>query len=65
MDMKKLNEKLPALIERSGLFTNRFGSFNKSDYEVLMFTAYLDSLDENEINDYEISIDLGITVHIA
>ena len=42
MDMKKLNEKLPALIERSGLFTNRFGSFNKSDYEVLMFTAYLD-----------------------
>lgn len=26
-----------------------------------MFTAYLDSLDENEINDYEISIDLGIT----
>ena len=61
MDMKKLNEKLPVLIEQSELFTNRFGSFNKSDYEVLMFTAYLDSLDENEINDYEISIALGIT----
>ena len=61
MDMKKLNDHLLTRIEQSELFTNRFGSFNKSDYEVLMFTAYLDSLDENEINDYEISIDLGIT----
>ena len=42
MDMKKLNDHLLTRIEQSELFTNRFGSFNKSDYEVLMFTAYLD-----------------------
>lgn len=53
-------DKLKSLIEESQLFTNRFGSFNKSDYEVLMFTVYLDSL-TSPARDYEISIDLGIT----
>lgn len=53
-------EKLKSRIEMAELFTNRFGSFNKSDYEVLMFTVYLDSLSK-PIHDFEISRDLGIT----
>ena len=53
-------EKLKSRIEESQLFTNRFGSFNKSDYEVLMFTIYLDSL-TSSARDFEISRDLGIT----
>ena len=32
-------------IQESELFSKRFGTFSKSDYEVLMFTIYLDSLD--------------------
>ncbi len=51
--------KLVALIQESELFTKRFGSFNKSDYEVLMFTVFLDSV-EKDIRDYDISIALGI-----
>ncbi len=51
--------KLVSLIEESELFTKRFGSFNKSDYEVLMFTAYLDSIGK-AVRDYDISIALGI-----
>lgn len=42
------------------LFSRRFGSFSKNDYEVLMFTVYLDSL-RVPARDYEISVDLGIT----
>ena len=61
MDKKILKERLITRVEQAQLYTNRFASFNKSDYEVLMFTAYLDSLDKTEINDYEISIALGIT----
>ena len=53
-------EKLNSRIEEARLFTNRFGSFSKSDYEVLMFTVYLDSLSK-PIYDFEISRDLGIT----
>ena len=53
-------EKMKSRIEESQLFTNRFGSFNKSDYEVLMFTIYLDSL-TSSARDFEISRDLGIT----
>ena len=56
IDINKLGE----LIEESELFTKRFGSFNKSDYEVLMFTAYLDSIGKN-VRDYDISVALGIT----
>ena len=44
----------------AGLFTRQFGTFTKADYEVLMFTAFLD-IYENIPNDYEISIALGIT----
>ena len=47
-------------VEEAQLFTNHFGSFNKTDYEVLMFTVYLDSLDEYA-RDYDISLALGIT----
>lgn len=53
-------EKLKSRIETAELFTRRFGSFSKSDYEVLMFTIYLDSLSK-PIYDFEISQDLGIT----
>ena len=53
-------EKLKSRIEESQLFTNRFGSFSKDDYEVLMFTVYLDSL-TSPARDFEISRDLGIT----
>ncbi len=47
-------------IEESEVFTRRFGSFSKADFEVLMFTIYLDSIKE-PIRDYDISIALGIT----
>lgn len=53
-------EKLKSRIEEARLFTTRFGSFSKSDYEVLMFTVYLDSL-QKPIRDFEISTALGIT----
>ena len=59
MDKEKLQESILNRIEESQLFTNRFASFNKSDYEVLMFTAYLDSIEEDPL-DYDISIALGI-----
>ncbi|MBO5516878.1 MAG: hypothetical protein J6A42_02170 [Firmicutes bacterium] len=44
----------------SQLYTNRFGSFSKADFEVLLFTIYLDSV-EKPIRDYEVSVELGIT----
>ena len=47
-------------MDESDLFTRRFGSFSKSDYEVLMFTIFLDSITE-PLRDYDISIALGIT----
>lgn len=47
-------------IEESELFSNKFGTFAKSDYELLMFTIYLDSLN-GDARDYDISIALGIT----
>lgn len=57
----KINkEKLMNRIEESGLFTNNFGTFSKSDYELLMFTVYLDSI-EGEVRSSKISKDLGIT----
>lgn len=52
-------ESLINRINESELFTRKFGTFAKSDYEVLMFTIFLDSQKEN-IRDYDISIALGI-----
>lgn len=46
-------------LRESELFSKKFGTFSKSDYEVLMFTMYLDSLTEY-VRDYDISISLGI-----
>ena len=46
-------------MQEADLFTRRFGSFSKSDYEVLMFTIFLDSL-TIPLRDYDISIALGI-----
>lgn len=65
-DMEKTipidKEKLNSRIEEAKLFSKRFGSFSKSDYEVLMFTVYLDSLTNTaQVYDFEISKDLGIT----
>lgn len=59
--MKELDLKnnLAKRVNEADLFSKRFGSFNKSDYEVLMFTVYLDCL-EHEARDYEISEILGI-----
>ena len=48
-------------LQEAELFTRRFGSFSKSDYEVLMFTIYLDSLSDEPVYDYLISQKLGIT----
>jgi len=53
-------DKLFDRVNQAELFTKRFGSFSKVDYEVLMFTVYLDSLKE-PAHDYDISLDLGIT----
>ena len=60
MSIKIDKEALSSRIDDSLLFSNRFGSFSKSDYEILMFTVYLDSL-KREARDYDISIELGIT----
>ncbi|MBR5338922.1 MAG: hypothetical protein IK150_02460 [Lachnospiraceae bacterium] len=60
MEKEISKEKLYQRIQESELYTKRFGTFAKSDYEVLMFTIYLDSL-EGTARDYDISIDLGIT----
>ena len=47
-------------MEEAQLFSNRFGSFSKSDYEILMFTVFQDTLAE-PMRDYDLSIALGIT----
>lgn len=57
---KDLQENIMKRIKEAGLYSRRFGSFAKADYEILFFTAYLDSL-KKPARDYEISIDLGIT----
>ncbi len=53
-------EILKKRIDESEVFSKHFGTFSKSDYEVLMFTIYLDSL-KGKVRDYDISIALGIT----
>lgn len=60
MEDNKIKESLALRVKEAQLFTNRFASFSKADYEVLMFTAYLDCLDEDNMTDYDISIKLGI-----
>lgn len=55
IDREKLQENLLNRIEGAQFFTNRFAFFNKTDYEVLMFTVFLDCL-EGEPRDYDISI---------
>ena len=55
-----LEQSFKARTVEAELFTRRFGSFSKSDYEVLMFTIFLDSIAE-PLRDYDISIALGIT----
>lgn len=47
-------------LSEAELFSRKFGTFTKTDYEILMFTMFLDSLKGNE-TDYDISIALGIT----
>ena len=59
MDNKKLQASILNRIEEAELFTKRFASFSKTDYEVLMFTVFLDC-QEDDVRDYDISIDLGI-----
>ena len=44
-------------MQEADLFTRRFGSFSKTDYEVLMFTIFLDSL-PTPLRDYDIRISL-------
>ena len=55
-----LDSNLLKRMQEAELFTRRFGSFSKTDYEVLMFTIFLDSL-PLPLRDYDISIALGIT----
>lgn len=47
-------------LEEAEVFTKRFGSFSKSDYETLMFSIYRD-LQMGSCRDYETSLALGIT----
>ena len=60
VDRTELQNNLANRIQEAELFSRKFGSFTKSDYEVLMFTAYLDSL-MKPARDQDISISLGIT----
>lgn len=53
-------DRLYERIKEAEVFTKHFGSFTKTDYEVLMFTVFLDSMDE-KVRDYDISVALGIT----
>ena len=46
-------------LDDAELFTKRFGSFAKADYETLLFSIYLDML-EQSARDYDISLELGI-----
>ena len=63
MSEKRMNsidkELLMNRILESEVFTRKFGTFTKSDYEILMFTIFMDSQRSN-IRDYDVSIALGI-----
>lgn len=60
IQLKNLDTNSLKRMQEADLFTQRFGSFSKTDYEVLMFTIFLDSL-PTPLRDYDISIALGIT----
>lgn len=60
MDMKRIGDNAIKRFEESRLFTKEFGTFSKSDYEILLFTIYLDSV-EDPVRDYDLSVNLGIT----
>jgi hypothetical protein len=60
VDEADLFANLANCINEADLYSPKFASFNKSDFELLLFTAYLDSL-KVPARDYDISIDLGLT----
>ena len=60
MDCTQKGELIAQRLNDAGLFTNRFGTFAKADFEILMFSIYLDML-EKPARDYDISIELGLT----
>lgn len=60
MNAEVLKDNAYKMFEEAELFTRRFGSFNKQDFEVMLFTIYMDSYD-GEPRDYDISVALGIT----
>lgn len=59
MDPVKYQTLIAEKLAKANLFTNQFGRFTKSDYEILMFSIYLDAL-EKPARDYEVSVELGI-----
>lgn len=60
MELYNITENADKRLSEAEMFTRRFGTFSKSDYETLLFTIFLDSLD-SPARDYDISIALGIT----
>lgn len=59
VQVDKHGSLIASRLMQSGLYTNHFGTYAKSDYETLMFSIYLDMLDR-PARDYDISIELGI-----
>ena len=60
MECKEFAKLIAERFDEAELFTRRFGSFSKADYETLMFSIYLDMQTEL-VRDYDISIALGMT----
>ena len=60
MELFNIAENAENRLSEAEVFTRRFGTFAKSDYETLLFTIFLDSL-HAPARDYDISIALGIT----
>ena len=60
MKCKEYARLIAERFDEAELFTRRFGSFSKADYEILMFSIYLDMQTE-PVRDYDISIALGMT----
>ena len=56
---KEKSEHIANRIDEALVFSKRFGSLTKTDYETLMFSIYLDLLDR-PVRDYDISQELGI-----
>ena len=60
MELFNIAENAENRLSEAEVFTRRFGTFAKSDYETLLFTIFLDS-HHAPARDYDISIALGIT----